>query len=144
MAEAFTRVRFEPGNRTRRPHSWSVTLTGERRDAKLARTHARQALGPIDADTAQDVLLVVSELVTNAVVHGRDPILLTLTIEPSEVTVSVTDRGSSQPRPRQPDEEDEDGRGLEIIQQLSKRWHVERHNGTKSVIAVLRSAPDAD
>jgi anti-sigma regulatory factor (Ser/Thr protein kinase) len=118
-----------------------VTLTGERRDASVARTHARRVLGSLDPAVADDVLLVVSELVTNAVLHGRDPIVLTLRLDLPEVIISVSDRGATAPTPRHPDDDDERGRGLEIIEGLAVHWHVERENGRKSVVAIVSSAP---
>ncbi len=138
MAERLTSVRRGPRGPHRR-RSWSVTLTGERRDAGVARTRARHLLGSLEC--ADDVLVVVSELVTNAVLHGRDPIVLTLTVEPDAVVVSVTDRGSAEPFRRDAGEDD-DGRGLAIVDELTTHWHVERANGLKSVVAVVPATHD--
>ena len=57
-----------------------------------------------ETGTREDLLLVVSELVTNAVVHGAEPIVVTMVRAPERVRVEVTDgaAGSSphgNPRP---------------------------------------------
>ncbi|MER7834329.1 SpoIIE family protein phosphatase [Streptomyces sp. NPDC096040] len=67
------------------------------------------------------VELIVSELVTNAIRHGRGPIRLRL-IQHQVLTCEVSDTSTSHPRPRHPRTLDENGRGLFLIAQLSRRW----------------------
>jgi anti-sigma regulatory factor (Ser/Thr protein kinase) len=72
-----------------------------------------------------DVVLVVSELVTNAVVHGVEPVELQLRSKDGGVQVRVTDCGVW----RQPDQVVdlcERGRGLTIVKALSWAWGVEK------------------
>ncbi|HVT65795.1 MAG TPA: ATP-binding protein [Mycobacteriales bacterium] len=141
MAEVLASVRREPGRGPLRNRSLTVTLTGERVDPRVARNHARRALGSIQSQVADDVLLVVSELVTNAVLHGKGPITLTVTVEPSEVVVAVTDHGSESPSFAQQHVDDEDGRGLRIVQRLTAAWDVERAATAKTITAVVRLHP---
>ncbi|MBK3563829.1 ATP-binding protein [Streptomyces sp. MBT62] len=73
-------------------------------------------------DPAEDVLLVVSELVTNAVRHARPPIFLAIRrTEAGNIRVEITDGG--QPgelrHVETPDDPDEHGRGLIIVDYLS-------------------------
>src|SRR5687767_966198 len=77
----------------------------------LARDFARQALyewGWLPAATAdqraaaEDVLLVVSELVTNACLHAEGPDELSIACENKVLRVEVSDRGTGQPAPRTP------------------------------------------
>ncbi|MEI5011649.1 SpoIIE family protein phosphatase [Streptomyces sp. PmtA] len=68
-----------------------------------------------------NVELVVSELVTNAIRHGEGPSRLRL-IQHQVLTCEVTDGSTSHPRPRHPDTLDENGRGLFLVAQLSRRW----------------------
>ena len=67
------------------------------------------------------VQLIVSELVTNAIRYGVGPIRLRL-IQHQVLTCEVSDSNTSHPRPRQPHIIDEQGRGLFLVAQLSRRW----------------------
>ncbi|MEV0742195.1 ATP-binding protein [Streptomyces sp. NPDC050549] len=89
---------------------------------------ARSLLAPVLHEwlllggTADDVLLVVSELVTNAVRHARPPIFLAICrTEARSVRVEITDGGKfGDPRCIEtPDDPDEHGRGLIIVDCLS-------------------------
>ena len=59
--------------------------------------------------TREDLLLVVSELVTNAVVHGAEPIVVTMVRAPERVRVEVTDGAAAVLAARQPAPADERG-----------------------------------
>ena len=72
----------------------------------------------------EDLLLVVSELVTNAVVHGAEPIRVTMVRAPERVRVEVTDgAAASSPHgnPRPPADA-ETGRGLSVVTRLAVAW----------------------
>ena len=72
----------------------------------------------------EDLLLVVSELVTNAVVHGAEPIRVTMVRAPERVRVEVTDgAAASSPHgnPRPPTDA-ETGRGLSVVTRLAVAW----------------------
>ena len=72
----------------------------------------------------EDLLLVVSELVTNAVVHGAEPIRVTMVRVPERVRVEVTDgAAASSPHgnPRPPADA-ETGRGLSVVTRLAVAW----------------------
>jgi PAS domain S-box-containing protein len=71
------------------------------------------------ADTA---LLLTSEVLTNAVVHGLGPVRLRLRRTDTEVTVIVSDRGRYRPEPRLADLTDESGRGLSLLEMLATSW----------------------
>jgi anti-sigma regulatory factor (Ser/Thr protein kinase) len=70
-------------------------------------------------DTA---ILLTSEILTNAVVHGLGPVRLQLRHTDLEIAVIVSDRGWYQPRPRLADLTDESGRGLSLLELLSTSW----------------------
>jgi anti-sigma regulatory factor (Ser/Thr protein kinase) len=67
-------------------------------------------------------VLLASELVTNAVVHGAPP-----------VEITVGDAHPDVPQPRHAMREDEHGRGLLLVDRLSDRWGVDAHPPGKSV-----------
>ncbi len=69
--------------------------------------------------------LLVSELVTNAVRYSRGEITLRLVNEKALVC-EVLDHSGALPRLRQAGSEDENGRGLQVVRQLSQRWGARR------------------
>ncbi|MCT6777150.1 ATP-binding protein [Streptomyces rubiginosohelvolus] len=101
-----------------------------------ARDFARQALhdwGWLPASTAdrraaaEDVLLVVSELVTNACLHAEGPEELRMGRTPKGLRVEVVDRGAGQPAPRTPHRAGRPGgHGMFIVQRLCLDWGVLR------------------
>ncbi|WNM32191.1 ATP-binding protein [Streptomyces sp. Li-HN-5-11] len=103
------------------------------------RRRVRTVLGGWNLPTgaADDVLLVVSELVTNALVHARPPATLRLWRVPAQgggaVRVEVTDQGpAAPPGPAAAPDPDEHGRGLGIVTALSARCGVLAHTGGTS------------
>ncbi len=69
--------------------------------------------------------LLVSELVTNALRHGRGDIRLRLLLDRT-VVCEVWDDGYAQPRQRRAQETDEGGRGLQLVSLLAERWGSRR------------------
>jgi hypothetical protein len=65
--------------------------------------------------------LIVSELVTNAVRYGDDPVVLRL-IRDSTLICEVSDGSSTAPHLRRARVFDEGGRGLLLVAQLAERW----------------------
>ena len=86
--------------------------------------------------------LIVSELVTNAIRHGGGPIRLRL-IQHQVLTCEVSDSNTSHPRPRHPRTIDENGRGLFLVAQLSRRWGSRSAADGKVVWAEQDLASDA-
>jgi serine phosphatase RsbU (regulator of sigma subunit)/anti-sigma regulatory factor (Ser/Thr protein kinase) len=80
-------------------------------------------------DTVQ---LLVSELVTNALVHGAGSIRLRL-IKGLSLLCEVYDDGADLPRLRHADATDESGRGLQLVSHLSGRWGTHRAEPGKVV-----------
>ncbi|MFI7407709.1 ATP-binding protein [Streptomyces sp. NPDC049627] len=95
-------------------------------------------------DIAEDVLLVASELLTNAIVHALPPATLTLSRSRAEtcrtVRVEVTDRGPATPTglPASAPDPDEHGRGLGIVTTLASRCGIHVHSGGTSRWAEMR------
>lgn len=84
---------------------------------------------------AEDALLVVSELLTNAVVHALPPAVLRLSWAGGDgrgtLRVEVTDAGPARPAGQPPAgiDPDEHGRGEEIVHALAERHGVRVHPG---------------
>lgn len=108
-----------------------VRLPKDARAPLLARAFVRHALCEGHSrETRDEVELLASELVTNAVVHGGS--LVTMDVEcetPHGITVTVSDSSSAVPVPRQPAPLDEDGRGMWLVELISDAWGV-RQAGT--------------
>jgi anti-anti-sigma regulatory factor len=89
----------------------------------------------VDGDSAA---LVLDELVTNAVLHGRTPIEVLVGLRGTAVRVAVADLSPDAPRRRAAAEEEENGRGLALVDALACRWGVlPRQARGKVVWAVL-------
>jgi len=75
----------------------------------------------------ETALLLVSEVVTNAIVHGAGPPLLSVDVHPSVLRVTVTDDGAGTPQVQQPGSSLADGgRGLYLVETLAARWGTNR------------------
>lgn len=84
---------------------------------------------PDELDTAK---LLVSELVTNAVVHGHGEITLRAKLDEDRLLVEVIDQGQGFERTvRQRDFAGIGGRGLAIVDSEASRWGI--HEGTTHV-----------
>ena len=77
-----------------------LTLPGDRRAAGEAREFASKVLSDwaIQNEAANDLLLIISELVANAAVHGAPPIHLRLWIADGMVHGAVDDHGPGRPQ----------------------------------------------
>jgi anti-sigma regulatory factor (Ser/Thr protein kinase) len=84
-----------------------------------------------NSSKAADARLVVSELVTNAVVHARTPIEVTLQVRDRILRIEVTDLGVD--RPQRWARDDTGGRGLPIIEALGRAWGVIDLGSSKTV-----------
>jgi len=79
-----------------------------------------------DADQLDDAALVLSELVGNAVRHAEgDTLRVRLRRTADVLRIAVQDGSAALPAPRQASLEDESGRGMLIIEALSRRWGCE-------------------
>ncbi|MBA2950572.1 ATP-binding protein [Streptomyces himalayensis] len=100
------------------------------------RRRARTVLAgwSLPPDTADDALLVISELVTNAVTHARPPAVLRLARTQVDghraLRIEVTDAGPASHGQRPSDlQPEEHGRGIPIVAALSARHGVRSHCG---------------
>lgn len=96
------------------------------------------------AHLEDDVRLVASELVTNALIHAGTAFLVTLRGTPGRVLLAVQDGSSTVPvRPPAGLALEPGGRGLAIVAELSDEWGVVRiHGRAKSVWASFATSPD--
>ncbi|WP_434593211.1 ATP-binding protein [Streptomyces sp. A5-4] len=125
--------------------AYTETLPRLPESACRARHLVTSALVIWGLEEAEDAaVLVMSELVSNAVAHARrDLIRVTVTRQgPRHVQVSVVDHSQLAPKPRPAGDGDEDGRGLALIAALTDgRWGVDPLRWGKRVWADLVAPP---
>ena len=126
--------------------SWQ--LTGLIGTLSQARGHARaflEAQVPAPAAHAmQNALVVVVELVSNAMRHAPGPCVLELSRDGELLRISVSDTSSSAPTPRAVDPStDGGGFGWHLLHSLAERVEVNLHPGRgKTVTATLALRPE--
>jgi len=104
--------------------------TGAPRDAR--RAVRRLCADHMQAELLDDAELMVSELVSNAILHGEGNISLRASLDEDRLFVEVIDEGSGFERAlRRKDFEQVGEWGLEIVEAASSRWGV--HEGTTHV-----------
>lgn len=112
----------------------STVLAAETRSVPLARRFIRASLADAGADDWSEVAeLVVSELVTNAVVHAGTPVGLAVWPCRRGVRVEVADGSLRLPATRDYAATAATGRGLHMVEQLSDRWGARPRNDGKVV-----------
>ncbi|MFE6687007.1 ATP-binding protein [Streptomyces sp. NPDC057743] len=129
-----------------------LRLAGTRGAVARGRDFAREALqdwGWLPAATAdqraaaEDVLLVVSELVTNACLHAEGPEELRLRCAAKVLRLEVSDLGTGSPSPRSPHRPGRPGgHGMFIVQRLCLDWGVVRNaDGAGKTVWAELAAP---
>lgn len=114
----------------------------ERRSVPAAREFAREALTEWGFESREDeILLCVSELATNALLHGVPPgrgfLLLLRRDFGDALRVEVHDSGSGLPhlaaQPGRDRDQEESGRGLLLVDALADKWDVGERDPGKIV-----------
>ena len=80
-----------------------------------------------------DILVCVSEAVTNAVLHARTPLRFVVSEVGRRLRIEVTDEDPTLPVVRDPDPGTPTGRGLLLIDRLSTSWGVESRADGKTL-----------
>jgi anti-sigma regulatory factor (Ser/Thr protein kinase) len=113
---------------------FELDLPRRRQAPGIARRSVADWLAPValEGEEMEDVRLIVSELVTNAVLHGRGQIALRAHVDDDRVRVEVIDQGHGfEHVVRRVPFERLSGRGLAIVDDLASRWGI--HEGTTHV-----------
>lgn len=108
-----------------------------------ARSFVRRTACPIHRTNVEDACLLVSEVVTNALVHGAPPLALSCRCVRTAALFSVTDhsRRAEPIAPRAAASDDESGRGLAIVKLLAAEWGIRDDPCGKSVWFLLDNPP---
>jgi anti-sigma regulatory factor (Ser/Thr protein kinase) len=111
----------------------SATFPGEARSIARARRFVSAELVGVVAVAVDDIALMVSELVTNAIRHAGTEFRVNVERTPQDVRVSVTDGAPGHPVARRPAPHELSGRGLMIVDRLSDAWGVDERGRGKTV-----------
>lgn len=122
------------------------TLAADLKSAREARAFVDELLARWDAEEAIDVVvLLVSELVTNAVLHAGSRVELSVRLLADAVRVEVVDTSPVIPSPKEADDTDTSGRGLAIMDAMASAWGVDPlPDGKRVWFEVPRLAPVPD
>lgn len=125
------------------PQKVSVELSADRASAREARRTVGDTLASWGwEDVVDDAVLLVSELVTNAVLHANSSIALVILGTEGRLRIEVHDGGAGSPALRHFSPTAGTGRGLQLVGMLSTAWGVEpRADGGKAVWFELDRAP---
>jgi DNA-binding NarL/FixJ family response regulator len=96
------------------------------RSAREARRFVSEALMGYDeeGDLTDTVTLLVSELVTNAVLHAGSDVEVLVRLTSTAARIEVTDASADSPAPRDAAQDEDSGRGLALVGSLARRWGV--------------------
>lgn len=125
--------------------TWSDSFPGAPTSAGEARRFTEQAL--LDGGRAELVdtaLLLVSELVTNALLHAASGVTLVVVVEDEGAVVEVHDQSPVFPAVRRYGLDAATGRGLLLVEDLASEWDVEATESGKKVWFRLASTDGAD
>lgn len=111
-----------------------LTLGSEPAAVPKARRFVATSLGGEAAGTVHTVELVVTELVTNAFLHGRPPVFVRLIHLGGAIRVEVEDAAAQLPVPAMQNPESMTGRGLRVVAGLSSRWGIDAGRGPGKVV----------
>jgi anti-sigma regulatory factor (Ser/Thr protein kinase) len=136
-----SRLPVTPVKKAAAVSSLRISLPRDISSPAEARRQVRQFAAGHGVDDPTMLLLVVSELVTNAVVHGAEPIEMCAWVEGGTVRVEVSDSDPdistvvTPPRASQ----QVGGRGLEIVDSVTRSWGAIPNDTGKIVWAELES-----
>jgi anti-sigma regulatory factor (Ser/Thr protein kinase) len=123
----------------------AVTLRPEPASVREARRFVARRLADGGFDAAVFTAeLLVSELVTNAILHARTDITLSVDLHGDVARVSVADASPRSVLRRQHSVESGTGRGLVLVDRMATRWGIDKTVGGKCVWFELPAAPPAD
>lgn len=118
-----------------------MVLRRDPSEVERGRRHVAEACAGHSGDLVSTATLLASEVITNALRHGAGSITLLVTTGSDHIRVDVADESPVQPRPRSARPEDENGRGLLIVDSLAHEWGMEPlpQGGGKIVWFVVRA-----
>jgi anti-sigma regulatory factor (Ser/Thr protein kinase) len=126
-----------------RPLTTTLVVTAESAATSSARAVVRDlcATAEVGTDTVETAVLLVTELVSNAIEHGGGTAVLDAGVVEDRLRVAVGDEDPTIPSVNLGAIDDERGRGLMLVEALSSRWGAVLRGRGKSVWFELDLAP---
>jgi anti-sigma regulatory factor (Ser/Thr protein kinase) len=100
----------------------SQSFAASQESVGAARRFVSEVITDLTPELQDAVILMVSELATNALVHAASGFQLTVDRTKTRLRVSVADLGAGVPSLQSPPSRQPHGRGLRIVEQLSDEW----------------------
>jgi len=125
-------ARFEPLELAPRPDA-----------ASRARGWVRDVLAGWPKEAVETARLLVSELVTNALLHARTPVTVSGWVAGTGVRFEVRDARRAVPVQKRYAADSPTGRGLQLVALLANEWGIGRDARGKTVWFTLSQVPDA-
>ncbi|MFA1540306.1 ATP-binding protein [Actinomadura monticuli] len=127
----------------------TITMPGEPRSARVARAFVSGVATHVDGEALADVVLCVDELVANACEHTASgtggQVTVVVSAREDVLRVTVLDQGGARKQPRvRTDPFADDGRGLFLVDALSKSWGSHPSLNGTAVWAEFHAAPAGD
>ncbi|CCK32132.1 hypothetical protein BN159_7753 [Streptomyces davaonensis JCM 4913] len=112
--------------------AFDVVFTSDPACVSQARRTTRAFLGlwNVNGELAENIVLAVSELVTNAVEHGTGDVGLRVRYDDDELRIEVTDGNPTPAELRAVGAEAVSGRGLFLVAVLARKWGVSKDGKT--------------
>ena len=104
--------------------AWHVALDPEPSSAAAARRFVVERLQPLDEETEGTLKLLTSEVVTNAILHARTPLLLGVAQGPGRIVVCVEDRNVARPEQQPYSRERTARRAIVFLEALADLWGI--------------------
>jgi anti-sigma regulatory factor (Ser/Thr protein kinase) len=102
-----------------------LTLAPRAQGVAAARRYVREMLEQCEASSLEmSAELGVSELATNAVLHGRTPFTVAVLRNGDRLRIEVTDRSPLPPQVRRLSTFSSTGRGLRLVASVSASWGI--------------------
>ncbi|MGA4849206.1 ATP-binding protein [Streptomyces sp. G5(2025)] len=121
---------------------YTETMPCKPASARRARLFVSTALHAWGIGELTEVgVLVVAELINNAIDHTRCRVVRVQVTRPADgvVRIGVADKCKDAPETGDPDDDSEEGRGLFLVEALSRRWGYDRKRWGKVVWAELEA-----
>jgi anti-sigma regulatory factor (Ser/Thr protein kinase) len=101
-----------------------VTLPSGTPSVRVARHEVQKVVADYPEEVRARVVLLTSELASNAVVHASTPFTVRADADPAVVRVAISDSGGRRPAIAQRDTTTKGGWGLAIVDTAASRWGV--------------------
>ncbi|RSD07913.1 ATP-binding protein [Amycolatopsis eburnea] len=115
-------------------------ISAELTELARVRHWVRSVLCGLPANVVSTAVMVVDELTSNALRHGRAPYHVRLLPGAAKLRIEVDDGGGEAARRRTPS--DDGGRGLLLVERCAAAWGQLRRAGGKTLWAELVTDPD--